>query len=105
MSKESGALVIASSARLGQLASLAHLYSPAIRLDINNIPHLHPLLHQLFINHRIQLELFRPLCCLEAKDDVGDGFAVPAQRVEGFGGEEVGYFAFVDFFDFFYAEA
>jgi hypothetical protein len=76
-----------------------------IGLDINHVPNDHAFLLQALVNGRIESELFGSLGGLESDNDVGDGLAIPTQRVFRFSRGELGDFPLVDFLGFLYPKA
>lgn len=87
------------------VAAADALDGAGVGFDVDYVAGGDALFLDAFVDARVEAELFGALAALEADDDVGDGFAVAAERVFGFFGGEVGDFAFVDFFGFFDAEA
>lgn len=48
----------------------AHLYGTSLVFDIDHISNRNLFLENSLIYRRIQTQLFRPLCCFQANDDV-----------------------------------
>lgn len=81
------------------------LHGTRVGLNVDDIPDRDPLLLDALVDARIKTELLSTLTGLETDNDVGNSLAVATEGVFGFLGGQICYFAFVDFFSFFYAEA
>ena len=81
------------------------LHGSGIGLDVHDVADAHPLLRESLVYRRIELQRLAPLRGFERDDHVGDGPAVPAQRVLRLLDGQFGHLALVHLLRLTYAQA